>query len=188
MNNTKPIAFLLLFSLLASSALAETEPAAGNTAASDRITNARSRYLKAGVGSQIDYDADPRANTLAQITRRGPGTPRAPRYPQRPSYPSPRVDQGGGQALAGAAIGFGVGAVFGAIGGVRNHTPVAAGVVLGGSICGLIGFIVGAAHAASLSLVHRPTLDPPAAPEDDEAGDQTGSARRIDHLQSASGN
>ena len=50
--------------------------------------------------------------------------------------------------MIGAAIGFGVGAALGAIGGAHNHTPVRDGVILGGSLFALIGGAIGACHVS----------------------------------------
>lgn len=156
MRHAKHIPFLtcLLASLLlASSALAQTgetrqtelEKESTN---SESISAARSQYLNSAT-ENIFRNTDAAISNSQFSTRTSPA-PFPPRHGygyRRGYHRSPWMDHGGGHALLGAVIGFGLGAALGAATSTNRQpgTKVGAVVIFGG-FGALIGGEVGEAH------------------------------------------
>jgi hypothetical protein len=170
----------LLAWLLTSIAFAQTSHSQPTTAAeSDQIASARSAYAQSN--PTVD-SGDNNGATLAQDYRRE-GTPPFPthrRYVGRETYEQPRWSEHGSaaHALIGAAIGFGIGAALGASSSASNHTSVAHGVFLSGSIFGLIGAAIGAGSSSHGHgyLARRRRPYPRRQLEDGDADDSAHSA------------
>jgi hypothetical protein len=115
---------------------------------------------------------------LAQFPRRGPGPSFPPHsgYSPRENYQTPWLNHGdAGHTVIGAAIGFGIGAALGGIGSARNHTPIGDGVLLGGSLCALIGGAIGASHGSPYYFAHHHRIHPPWSGGNDQSTAQSGS-------------
>src|SRR5258708_2672000 len=171
MRHTRQMHILLASLLLAASASAQTADSQATPSGAsevDGIAMARSQYAETA-----DIARDSNAKTiLAQFQRRGPGAPIPPRraYPRRESYGTTWAGYGDARHVAiGAAIGFGVGATFGAIGSIRNRGSVGDGILLGGSLCGLFGAAIGASHAGYSSFARHRKMHQQSRQEDEEA-------------------
>ena len=137
----------------------QTAAPTDNLRAFDRVLAARSKYVLAD-DSREDNDGTP-----AQIPDRGPGPmhPRGPRYPQ-PAYPSMWAPAGTGHPVAGALIGFCLGAVVAGAATTDKGGRVAA--ALGGAA---VGALLGAAVGHSTSVFHRRRYHGGSWPDPDEA-------------------
>ncbi len=89
------------------------------------------------------------------------------RVPGSQEYPTPAYlprwtpEQNLGHAVMGTALGFGFGAATGALGSIHGHTPVATGVVIGGSLFGFIGGAIGTGHGGPHTLMRRKRIYSP---------------------------
>ena len=181
MKHTKHIYLLLASVLVASSAFAQTSnrQAASTAPAEDAIAAARSQYTPSAALSTDASDGE----TLAQFSRRRPGTPFPPQHGYRwGSGQTSWMNHGSpGHILIGAAIGFGVGAALGAHQSVRNGTPVSGGIIIGGGLFGFLGGCVGQAVATfpglHYSSAHRRRDYQPSWPEEDEEGNIRSSSK-----------
>jgi hypothetical protein len=134
----------------------------------DRVIAARSKYVLA------DASREANDSTLAQIPRRGP-RPRCPRGPSNPppAYPSMWVPGGTGHPVAGALIGFCLGAVASSAANADKGGRVAA--ALGGAA---VGALLGAAVGHSTSVFHRRRYHGGSWPDPDEAAAQAPHRKR----------
>jgi len=142
-----------------------TSPQTQDRQSQDKSTT---EYRVIAARSQYTLDDGPREGndtTLAQLPRRGPGPmfPRRPGYPP-PAYPSMWASGGPSHPVAGALIGFCLGAAISAGANADKGGRVAA--AFGGVAVGaLLGAAVG--HSASVFHVRRPYRS--SWPDPDEA-------------------
>jgi hypothetical protein len=168
MRHTQSVPILLASFLLASAAFAQTWnlDASNTMSINDPVMAARSRYTQ---GADILRPTN-NGTTLAQFPRHGPEPPfpARRRYPRQESYQNPWLDHGNaGHAVIGVAIGFGIGAMLGAIKSAHDHTPAGSNVLIGGSLLGFIGGTIGVAHGGAYFFAHHRKIDPQSAPEDE---------------------
>jgi hypothetical protein len=167
MKNRKVIPSLFVSLLIVLSAAAQNPdgPTPNELSLPDQIAAARRQHTET-----TDISPDPNAGkALAQLPRGGP--PMMPRQEYyRGSYQNPLMRSGNaGHTLIGAAIGFGLGATMGALGSIHGHTPVGSGVLIGGSIFGLIGGAIGASHGGLAASMPRRGIYSPWPDQDEES-------------------
>jgi hypothetical protein len=168
MKNLTIARALLPLLLTAPLAAGQTAAPTDNLRAVDRVITARRQYTLDD-GSRAGNDA-----MLAQIPGRAPGPvfPRRPGYPP-PGYPGMWAPGGAGHPVAGALIGFCLGAVAaGAANTDKGGRVVAA---FGGAA---VGALLGAAVGPSTSVFHRGLYRGSSWPDPDEAAQASPHRRR----------
>jgi hypothetical protein len=147
-NLTASLLLMATAGLLAANALAQTDNSQTSNALTSPIAAARCQYTPAdyacagvsGSAAQLNANDD---TTLAQLPRRGPGSPFRSRGPMgRAAYPGIWRSEGSPvHALIGTLIGFGLGAAMGAKGNIGVRGTLVFGAI-GAGIGAGIGFSV----------------------------------------------